>query len=86
MATVILGRLGEVALSATSLANQVFFMFTLLIFGIGVGAVILCSQYWGNKNIKSIQNVTTIVLKIYFMVSLSFALVLLFFPKKVMPI
>lgn len=86
MDTVMLGRLGEVALSATSLANQVFFMFTLLIFGIGGGAVVLCSQYWGNKNIKSIQKVTTIVLKISFMVSLSFALVLLIFPKQVMTI
>ena len=37
MDTVMLGKLGEVALSATSLANQVFFMFTLLIFGIGGG-------------------------------------------------
>ena len=58
-----LGKLGEVALSATSLANQVFFMFTLLIFGIGGGAVVLCSQYWGSKNILSIQKITTIILK-----------------------
>ncbi len=72
MDTVMLGRLGEVALSATSLANQVFFMFTLLIFGIGGGAVVLCSQYWGNRNIKSIQKVTTIVLKISFIVSISY--------------
>ena len=48
MDTVMLGKLGEVALSATSLANQVFFMFTLLIFGKGGGAVVLCSQYWGS--------------------------------------
>ncbi|MGL5312142.1 MAG: MATE family efflux transporter [Peptostreptococcaceae bacterium] len=86
MDTVMLGRLGEIALSATSLANQVFFMFTLLIFGIGGGAVVLCSQYWGNRNIKSIQKITTIVLKIAFWVSLGFALVLLIFPKEVMTI
>lgn len=86
MDTVMLGRLGEIALSATSLANQVFFMFTLLIFGIGGGAVVLCSQYWGNRNIKSIQKITTIVLKIAFFVSLGFALVLLIFPKEVMTI
>ena len=84
--TVMLGKLGEVALSATSLANQVFFMFTLLIFGIGGGAVVLCSQYWGCRNILSIQKITTIILKISFVVSLLFATVLLFFPKEVMTI
>ena len=71
MDTVMLGKLGEVALSATSLANQVFFMFTLLIFGIGGGAVVLCSQYWGSKNILSIQKITTIILKISFAVRFS---------------
>ena len=81
-----LGRLGEVALSATSLANQIFFMFTLLIFGIGGGAVVLCSQYWGVKNIVNIQKITTIVLKIAFWVSLVFALVLLIFPREVMTV
>ena len=86
MDTVMLGKLGEVALSATSLANQVFFMFTLLIFGIGGGAVVLCSQYWGSKNILSIQKITTIILKISFAVSLLFAIVLLIFPKEVMTI
>ena len=86
MDTVMLGRLGEVALSATSLANQIFFMFTLLIFGIGGGAVVLCSQYWGVKNIVNIQKITTIVLKIAFTVSLVFALVLLIFPKEIMTV
>ena len=81
-----LGRLGEVALSATSLANQIFFMFTLLIFGIGGGAVVLCSQYWGSKNILNIQKITTIVLKIAFTISLIFALVLLIFPREVMTV
>ena len=86
MDTVMLGRLGEVALSATSLANQIFFMFTLLIFGIGGGAVVLCSQYWGSKNILNIQKITTIVLKIAFTISLIFALVLLIFPREVMTV
>lgn len=86
MDTVMLGRLGETALSATSFANQIFFMFTLLIFGIGGGAVVLSSQYWGTKNIKSIQKLTTIVLKISFITSLLFAFILAAFPKQIMSI
>ncbi len=86
MDTVMLGGFGETALSATSLANQVFFMFTLLIFGVGGGAVVLCSHYWGNKNIESIQKITTITLKISFFISALLALVLLIFPVEVMSI
>ena len=45
MDTVMLGSLGEVALSATSLANQIFFIYTVVIFGVAGGAIVLCSQY-----------------------------------------
>lgn len=86
MDTIMLGKLGESALSATSLANQVFFMFTLLIFGIGGGAIVLCSQNWGIKNIKNIQTILTITLKIALGVSLFFTLILFLFPKEMMTI
>lgn len=49
MDTLMLGGLGEVALSATSLANQVFFIYTVAIFGVAGGAIVLCSQYWGKR-------------------------------------
>ena len=42
MDTLMLGGLGEVALSATSLANQVFFIYTVAIFGVAGGAIVLC--------------------------------------------
>ena len=41
MDTLMLGGLGEVALSATSLANQVFFIYTVAIFGVAGGAIVL---------------------------------------------
>lgn len=84
MDTIMLGNFGESALSAASQGNVVFFIFTLLIFGVGGGAVVLCSQYWGNKDIEKIQKVTTITLKISFVISILFAVLLYIFPMEIM--
>ena len=45
--TLMLGSMGEVQLSASSLANQWFFMLTVINFGLAGGANVLVAQYWG---------------------------------------
>lgn len=52
-----LGQLGEVSLAAAGLANQVFFLFSLLLFGIASGAAIFTAQLWGKKDIASLRKV-----------------------------
>ena len=81
-----LGGLGEVALSATSLANQVFFIYTVAIFGVAGGAIVLCSQYWGKKDVDSICRVASLALRISAAAGLLFTLVLFLFPRPVMQI
>ena len=75
MDTLMLGGLGEVALSATSLANQVFFIYTVAIFGVAGGAIVLCSQYWGKKDVDSICRVASLALRISAAAGLLFTLV-----------
>lgn len=55
--TVMLGSLGEVTLSASSLANQLFFIFTLVIYGTAGGSNVLVAQFWGKKDVTSIKKV-----------------------------
>lgn len=57
MDTVMLGQLGEMPLAASSLANQVFFVVTLVVYGIGGGASVLTSQSWGRKDVRSIYKI-----------------------------
>lgn len=57
MDTVMLGQLGEMPLAASSLANQVFYIVTLVVYGIGGGANVLVSQYWGRNDTKSIHKI-----------------------------
>ena len=46
---VMLGRVGETALSGSSLAGQVQYIMTLFLFGLTSGATVLTAQYWGEK-------------------------------------
>lgn len=57
MDTFMIGRLGENEVTAVGLANQIFFLFNLLIFGISSGSSIFMGQYWGKKDVTSIHKV-----------------------------
>jgi len=46
---VMLGMVGETALSGASLAGQVQFVMNLIFFGLTSGASVLTAQYWGNR-------------------------------------
>ena len=54
---IMLGRVGETALSGVSLANQVYFILSLLFFGLTSGACVLTAQYWGKKDTRTIEKV-----------------------------
>ena len=54
---IMLGKVGETVLSASSLAGQVLFILTLVLFGLTSGAAVLTAQYWGKKDIGAIEKV-----------------------------
>lgn len=70
--TIMVGSLGEVALSATSLASQIFFFLMILNFGLGGGAAVLSAQYWGKEDPESIRRLLSMVHKISLVMSLVF--------------
>ena len=45
--TIMVGSLGENALSATSLANSFISIYQIFCMGLGMGASVLVSRYWG---------------------------------------
>ncbi|MCA1754705.1 MAG: MATE family efflux transporter [Spirochaeta sp.] len=53
--TVMIGRLGEVPIAAVALANQVFFLLLLFLFGVGSGAGVFAAQYWGTRDKAGVQ-------------------------------
>ena len=48
--TIMVGKLGEEALSATSLANSFIGIYHIFCMGLGMGASVLVSRFWGMKS------------------------------------
>lgn len=84
--TVMIGSLGQSSIAAVGLANKVFFVFTLLLFGIVSGSSILTAQYFGKRDIKNIRRVLGMSLTIAVIGSILFVIPSLACPQIVMSI
>ncbi|HEX9025858.1 MAG TPA: MATE family efflux transporter [Clostridium sp.] len=84
--TVMIGSLGQISIAAVGLANKVFFVFTLLLFGIISGSSILTAQYFGKRDIKNIRRVLGMSLGIGLIGSFLFVIPSLICPSIVMSI
>ena len=58
------GQLGETAVAAVGLANQIGFLLNLLLFGMGSGSAIFVAQFWGKRDVENIRRVLGIALTI----------------------
>jgi Na+-driven multidrug efflux pump len=56
------GQLGESSIAAIGLANQVFFLLILFLFGVTSGMAIFTAQYWGKRDVENIRRVLGISL------------------------
>lgn len=59
-----LGQLGEVAMSASTQANHFISLFQFCIMGISMGSAVLTARFWGAKDIRSLKQAVTIALRI----------------------
>ena len=62
--TIMLGTYGETQLSGASLANEFISLHQILCLGIGGGAAVLTSQFWGAKDIPAMRRVIVLMLRI----------------------
>lgn len=84
--TLMIGLVGETALAAVGLANQMFFLITLFFFGVSSGAAIFIAQYWGAGDRSSMHRIMGIALATSLLGALLSALFSLFFPEMIMHI
>lgn len=84
--TLMIGKLGETTISAVGLANKVFFVFSLLLFGICSGSSILTAQYYGSKDNKNVKKVLGLAVALSIIASLIFLIPSLLNPELVIRI
>lgn len=83
---VMLGAVGENALSGASLAGQVQYVMTLFLFGLTSGATVLTAQYWGKGDRRTIEKVLGMAVKTALGVTLLFTVAALTAPELLMRI
>ena len=81
---VMLGKVGETALSGASLAGQVQFIMNLIFFGLTSGASVLTAQYWGKQDVRTIEKVFGISMCISLGIGLVFLAAAQIIPRQLM--
>lgn len=81
-----LQMIGETSLSAASMAGQVYFILTLILFGMSSGAAVLTAQYWGKRDVRTVEKVMGMTVRFAVTVSMVFFIVAFCFPRAVMSV
>lgn len=84
--TLMISSLGEASIAAVGLANQIFFFYTIINFGIHSGSSIFISQYWGRQDVPNIKRVLGISLFLTTITGIVFTIAGFFFPELLMNI
>lgn len=81
---VMVGAVGQHALSAVSLAGQVQFVLNLIYLGLTMGTSLMAAQYRGRKDWDMVENILAFALKISVSVSAVFCILACFFSRQLM--
>lgn len=82
--TFMLGFVGQSAMAAVSLANQYTFMLFCVFFGMATATSVLCAQYWGKGDDKTIEKLVGLALRYGVLVSVLFTVGSCLFPTPIM--
>lgn len=84
MDNIMLGRLGEVQMSGATLANQFISIFQICCMGLGMGASVLTSRYWGMKNMESLKKAVVLMHRMMFILAMLFSIATFIIPTGIM--
>lgn len=83
---VMIGQLGDASIAAVGIADQVFFLVMLFLFGVTSGSSIFTAQYWGQRDVVRIRRVLGLCMRLGVGGALIFTSLALFVPESVMGI
>ena len=83
---IMLGRLSQDSMAAVSLAGQVQFMFSLYLATMTIGTNMFAAQYWGKKDVVTVERILGMVLLFTLPVSFLFTMTAALVPSALMRI
>jgi putative MATE family efflux protein len=75
-----IGQLGDTSVAAVGLANQVFFLMSLFLFGVGSGSAIFSAQFWGRGDVPNVRRMLGLALLLGIIGSTLFSLAAILAP------
>ncbi len=81
---IMLGQLGETAMSSATLANNFISLFQVMCMGFGMGASVLTSRFYGMQARDSMKKAVNIMFRLELVVVLFFSMATALFPGKIM--
>ena len=84
--TMMIGKVGELELASVGIANQYYFLFSLLTNAIPIGSGVLIAQLWGKKDTLNIKRTLSRSLFYNIILTLGFMILGLSLPGKIMSI
>ncbi len=84
--TFMVGTLGDAPVAAVGLGNQVFFLFTVVAFGINSGTAIFMGQYMGKNDLPNVHRSMGLAFILTFLTACIFAIAATIFPENIMRI
>lgn len=82
--TMMISSLGDATIAGVGLANQVFFFFIMICFGISTGSSVMISQYWGRRDARNARRVNGLSTLISFVLGVVFTLIAIFLPTQIL--
>ena len=83
---IMVGSFGETPIAAAALANQFYYIFQFVCMGLGSGAVVMSSQFWGSREHDALKVVAAIALRFTVCISAVFLLTSVIWPAGVLRI
>ncbi|SHI45872.1 putative efflux protein, MATE family [Clostridium cavendishii DSM 21758] len=84
--TIMVGNLGDKAVAAVGIGNQLFFLLSLIFFGISGGCSMYLSQYWGKRDKENIRRIIGFGIITITIIGLIFTIIAMVFPKAIVMI
>ena len=78
---IMVGSFGEAQIAGAALGNQFYNIFQFVCMGLGSGAIVLSSQFWGSGERDRLKTVAAIALRLTFVLGAIFTAVSVLFPR-----
>lgn len=78
------GGFGETQIAAAAFGNQFYSLFQFICMGLGSGAIVMSSQFWGRRELEPMRRVAAIALRMTVLLCAVFTAVAVAFPGLIM--